>query len=155
MHHQPSRRVVGTLALVTAVAGVALVAMTTPAEASSCFVYSDGDYAHISTTSSNRAVQGHGWWLKSTGTCPPTAIVKAAIQVKNVVAFTSWWTTVGTTGEATVTKGGGSGNRATGHYTCSGTRERHYRTIHTIRPNASNGAFWSWGPTPERLLACG
>lgn len=81
-----------------------------------CTAYGKVDYAHISSTSGNLAVQSHGGWIN--GNCSAThAAITVGVMKKNVVGI---FVDVGTLGKKTLPSGAwGSGNWAVGHYNCS------------------------------------
>lgn len=102
-----------------------------------CNFTQNGDYPHISSDGSGQ-LSAHGWWRNFD--CKAThGKVNVQIQVQNWAGF---WFDVGTPGEATVTSGGGSGNRATARYNCDGTNERNFRARVSVDvigiPDATN-----------------
>lgn len=84
----------------------------TSATGSGCYFDHAGDYVHIS--SSAFEASGHGWWVN--GNCPTSTAV-VTVQLQEYYSDGSW-RNVGTVGKATVTSGGGAGNRATGRAGC-------------------------------------
>lgn len=78
--------------------------------------YGRVDYPHISTTSTNRAVQSHGGWINSN--CRAThADVTVGVMKKNVVGI---FVDVGRLGKKRMASGDwGSGQWAVAHYDCA------------------------------------
>lgn len=84
------------------------------------------DYAHISSTSSNRAVQSHENW--GNVNCDyASAVVTTMVQKKNVLGL---WVDVGSAGQKTLPPSThlGSANRVTAHYDCSSSATHTFRS---------------------------
>lgn len=113
-----------------------------------CSLQQAGDYAHISSTAP-RAASAHGWWYNTN--CKAThAVVTVRLQKKGLLGV---WSNVGTKGVATVKSGGGSGNRATSRYTCSGSSKHKFRSwvdVDVVGVADLPKKLY----TPERELAC-
>lgn len=90
-----------------------------------CFGTTGVDYVHISSTAP-RAASGQGWWATINPECAwRTATVTVQLQRRNVLGV---WVNIGERGISDVQVGGGSGNRATARYTCSGLTRNAYRS---------------------------
>jgi hypothetical protein len=78
-----------------------------------CYFRAKGDYVHLSSSAS--VASGHGWWVN--GNCNARFAV-VTVQLQEYYSD-GRWRNVGTVGRATVTSGGGRGNRATGRAGCN------------------------------------
>ncbi len=155
------RRISITLTALLMVAGLSVYSPA-PASAASfgaCVVTLGGDYSHISGTPP-RAVQGHGWWKSSTGSCAGWRLrVRVLVQVETNILGYVIWGTINTGTYTWVKPGGGSGNRATGRYTCSNaTSSNTFRTVVQGELQRSDG-IWVAAPgaivTATTVLKCG
>lgn len=90
-----------------------------------CQAYGKVDYAHVSTSSGNLAVQSHGGWIN--GNCSAThAAVTVGVMKKNVVGI---FVDVGTLGKKTLPSGAwGSGNWAVAHYDCKSNAKHTFQS---------------------------
>lgn len=88
-----------------------------------CTFYTRGDYVHIS--SSAFEASGHGWWVNVD--CNTTSAI-VTVQLQQYYSDGSW-RNVGTVGSATVSSGGGAGNRATGRAACSSSSLTGWRSV--------------------------
>lgn len=82
-----------------------------------------GDDVHIS--SSAFEASAHGWWVNLTCPTGTRAVVTVQLQQHSNGA----WRNVGTRGRATVSSGGGAGNRATGRARCSSNQRTAWRSV--------------------------
>jgi len=82
-----------------------------------CDYVGKADYPHVS---SNQA-SVHGYWLKTGGTCPSTALVTVDLQALACTSLVCAWVTQNTAA-GTYVSGSGTGKWATPHKTCANTR---------------------------------
>ncbi len=120
--------------------------------AGSCYYQQGIDNAHISTTSSTRAAQSHGWWLNKGGTCPSKSNVDTYLQAVYCSSSGCDWKTVDKQ-SGDVYAGGGSGKWITAHEDCSSTATVGFRSfvdVDLIGVNDPAGYTYS----PGQDLAC-
>jgi hypothetical protein len=117
-----------------------------------------GDYAHISTSSPRQAVQGHGYWYIKSGSCTK-ANISVQVQMKKSFLFVSYWSNVGKAPVSTVSSGGSSSNRATGHYDCANaTTYNSFRTVVSgtlVKPANYYTISSGQATTAAQTLRCG
>jgi hypothetical protein len=120
--------------------------------AGSCYYQQGIDNAHISTSSTTRAVQSHGWWLNVGGTCPSKSNVDTYLQAVYCTSSGCGWRTVDVQ-SGDVYAGGGSGKWITAHEDCSSTATvgfRSYVDVDLIGVSDPSGYTYS----PGQDLAC-
>lgn len=90
-----------------------------------CTFFGKLDYAHISKTSSNLAVQSHGGWIN--GDCKATlADVTVGVMKKNTIGI---FVDVGRLGKKRLASGEwGSSHWAVGHYDCKGSSTHSFQS---------------------------
>ena len=93
---------------------------------SPCEFRSRVDNPHISSTSSKRAIQAHGWWdLLTCQSGGWRANVKVGLMVN---LGNQHWVDAGTKGQAiAILPGGGKGRRATAHVDCKANVRHQYK----------------------------
>ena len=92
--------------------------------AGSCKYQQVTDNVHFSAT--GFAASAHGWWKKSSGTCPSKANVDAQLQAVWCGSGPCQWRTVDSNSDD-VYSGGGSANRVAVRENCSGSKTTGYR----------------------------
>jgi hypothetical protein len=105
----------GSVANLTDVSTTAVSGVIT---AGSCKYQQVSDDVHFSST--GWAASGHGWWAKSSGTCPSRANVDIELQAVWCDRLGCYWKTVAS-GSKDVYSGGGSANRAAAREDCAGS----------------------------------
>ncbi len=88
-----------------------------------CAFTMNGDYVHVSSTAFEAS--GHGWWVN--GNCNAT-LALVTVQLQQYYSDGTW-RNVGTAGSATVSSGGGAGNRSTGRATCTSSSVTRWRSV--------------------------
>ena len=114
--------------------------------AGSCYYQQGIDNAHISTSSSTRAAQSHGWWLNKGGTYPSKSNVDTYLQAVYCTVDGCGWKTVDKM-SGDVYAGGGSGKWITAHEGLFQHRDGRVPFLRRRRPH------WCKRPIRLHLLA--
>jgi hypothetical protein len=128
----------------------AVASAATPADVPTCTPKADGDYAHISITSTTRAVQAHGWWLE--GTCSEPF---ASVFVQMQEDVNGKYVNVGSPAYKTsLAPGGGSAARVTGHVDCKYNIQTYWRSVVTVDVGGENEGNASKTTTGQPVPGC-
>ena len=129
---------------------VSALAASPAITAGSCEYEQRTDDVHFSGT--GWAASGHGWWMRSAGTCPSKANADIELQAVWCDQYGCRWRTVAS-GSKDVYAGGGSANRAAAREDCGGSKTVGWRLRVDVDLLAvSDPSGWTY--SSGRDLAC-